>query len=88
MLDILERRLARETARHGGNEFTARIELIGFLQDRRKRMRGTDAFRTPIRQAVAEIMIYDLWEPIIPRMKEIGAEFGIEIDEAVMRPPR
>jgi hypothetical protein len=83
MLDILERRLAKDIARNGGDEFNARIALIKELQNRRTR-------KTPgweLREAVRLSLVYALWEPLIPRMAEICREFGIEFDEAVLRPP-
>jgi hypothetical protein len=83
MLDILERRLAKDIARNGGNEFSARISLIEELQNRRTR-------KTPgwvLREAVRMRLVYALWEPLIPRMAKIYREFGIEFAEAVLRPP-
>ena len=83
MLDILERRLAKDIARNGGNEFNARIALIEVLQNRRTR-------KTPgweLREAVRMCLVCALWKPLIPRMAEICREFGIEFDEAVLRPP-
>jgi hypothetical protein len=83
MLDILERRLAKDIAENGGNEFNARIAWIGELQNRYVR-------KTPgweLREGFRLGLIYALWKPLIPRMAEICHEFGIEFDEAVLRPP-
>jgi hypothetical protein len=85
MLDILQRRLTSELKQHGGNEFNARVALICEFQDKLARMRDTP--NAPLRRAIGEVMIFALWEPIIPRMVEIGREWDVEIDEAVLRPP-
>ena len=57
MLNILERRLAKDIARNGGNEFAARIALIKELQNRRTR-------KTPgwEREAVRMCLVYALWK--------------------------
>ena len=79
------RAIAREMRENGGNEFDARIHLIGLLLDRRDRIRRTVGWE--LRRAVCDLLLVVLWEPMIPEMVALGREWGIAIDEDVMRRP-
>jgi hypothetical protein len=85
MMDILERRLAQHTREMGGNERSARLEMIAHIGDVLAHARRNEEW--PLRRTIGEAMLARLWEPLVPWMVAIGAEHGIAIRPEEFVPP-
>ena len=62
----LDRMLARETARQHGDEYRARLVLIGHINERRDGLRKTRTYE--FRVMTLDLILQWLMEPILPRL--------------------
>jgi hypothetical protein len=82
---LIARRLRNLTRQHGGDERAARLDLIGIIIENLDRSRRNESW--PVRWALAEMMLQELWRPLIPWMVTVGQEWGIEVRPEGFVPP-